>query len=76
MHFCIIKGFKVIKKRFNILFYPISTKILLFHWQGHVLRVQNDQTIRSSNFDPKKETKILIHGFIDTPLSNWVKVNM
>jgi hypothetical protein len=36
--------------------------------------VQNDQTISKSNFDPRKETKILIHGFIDTPLSNWVKV--
>jgi hypothetical protein len=47
---------------------------MLFYWQGHVLRVQNDQTISKSNFDPRKETKILIHGFIDTPLSNWVKV--
>jgi hypothetical protein len=38
--------------------------------------VQNDQTISKSNFDPKKKTKIIIHGFIDTPLSNWVKVIM
>jgi pancreatic triacylglycerol lipase len=38
--------------------------------------VQNDQTISKSNFDPRKETKIIIHGFIDTPLSNWVKVIM
>lgn len=72
MHCCFIKGFKVIKKLINILFYYISTKLLLFHWQGQVLRVQNDQKIRNSNFDHKKETKILIHGFIDMPLSNWV----
>jgi len=42
--------------------------------QGQLLRVQNEKTIVKSNFDPKKETKMIIHGFIDTPLSSWVKV--
>nr|XP_018901056.1 PREDICTED: pancreatic triacylglycerol lipase-like isoform X2 [Bemisia tabaci] len=32
-----------------------------------------DKTITKSNFDPKKETKMIVHGFIDTPLSSWVK---
>lgn len=68
---------QLIKNIINMhLFYLVLTKVMLFHWQGQVLRVQNDQTIHKSNFDPKKETKILIHGFIDTPLSNWVKVSM
>ncbi|KAE8744829.1 hypothetical protein FOCC_FOCC008553 [Frankliniella occidentalis] len=41
--------------------------------EGQLLRVQNEKTILKSNFDPKKETKMIIHGFIDTPLSSWVK---
>lgn len=28
--------------------------------------------IKKSNFNPKWATKFIIHGFIDTPLSNWV----
>jgi len=39
-----------------------------------MLKVQSEKTIQKSNFDPKKPTKFIIHGFIDTPLSNWVKV--
>lgn len=41
-----------------------------------MLSAQNDKTIRKSDFDVKKPTKIIIHGFIDTPLSNWVKVSV
>jgi hypothetical protein len=44
--------------------------------QGQVLSTQNDKTIRKSDFDVKKQTKVIIHGFIDTPLSNWVKVSV
>lgn len=36
------------------------------------MRAQDDKSINRSNFDPKKKTKFIIHGFIDTPLSNWV----
>lgn len=39
-----------------------------------MLKVQPEKTIQKSNLDPKKPTKFIIHGFIDTPLSNWVKV--
>lgn len=28
--------------------------------------------IKKTNFNPKWATKFIIHGFIDTPLSNWV----
>lgn len=37
-----------------------------------MVRVQDEETIEKSNLDPKKPTKFIIHGFIDTPLSNWV----
>nr|KAF7412973.1 hypothetical protein H0235_012824 [Vespula pensylvanica] len=40
---------------------------------GHVLMVAKDKSIKYSNFDPKRKTKFIIHGFIDTPLSSWVK---
>lgn len=43
-------------------------------FQGQMLKVQSEKTIQKSNLDPKKPTKFIIHGFIDTPLSNWVKV--
>lgn len=39
-----------------------------------MVRVQDEETIEKSNLDPKKPTKFIIHGFIDTPLSNWVSV--
>lgn len=42
--------------------------------QGQILKVAKDKSIESSNFNPKRKTKFIIHGFIDTPLSNWVKV--
>ncbi|KAK9696443.1 Lipase [Popillia japonica] len=41
-------------------------------FQGQLLRAQDEKTIKKSKFDPKKKTKFIIHGFIDTPLSNWV----
>lgn len=40
-----------------------------------MLKVQSERSIQKSNFDPKKQTKIIIHGFIDTPLASWVKVS-
>lgn len=40
------------------------------------MKVSKDKSIEHSNFDPKRKTKFIIHGFIDTPLSNWVKVGL
>lgn len=44
--------------------------------QGQMLKVQSERSIQKSNFDAKKQTKIIIHGFIDTPLASWVKVSV
>lgn len=44
--------------------------------QGQILKVAKDKSIENSNFNPKRKTKFIIHGFIDTPLSNWVKVSL
>lgn len=41
-----------------------------------MLKVSKDKSIEQSNFDAKRKTKVIIHGFIDTPLSNWVKVGL
>lgn len=41
-----------------------------------MLSAQKNWTIDNSYFDPRKETKVIIHGFIDTPLSTWVKVKI
>lgn len=39
---------------------------------GQLLNVNVNKTIVKSNFNPQRLTKMIIHGFIDTPLSNWV----
>ncbi|XP_063229934.1 pancreatic triacylglycerol lipase-like [Bacillus rossius redtenbacheri] len=72
--------YHLIYRPFNVFPLPrsvIDTRFVLYTRknpsEGQVLRVQNDHTIRKSHFDPKKKTKFIIHGFIDTPLSNWVK---
>ncbi|XP_034230218.1 pancreatic triacylglycerol lipase-like [Thrips palmi] len=72
--------YHLIYRPFNVFPLPravIDTKFILYTRQnpneGQLLRVQNEKTMLKSNFDPKKETKIIIHGFIDTPLSSWVK---
>ncbi|CAD6230542.1 GSCOCG00006810001-RA-CDS, partial [Cotesia congregata] len=33
----------------------------------------NFSAIKSSNFDPKRKTKFIIHGYIDSSLTDWVK---
>lgn len=40
-------------------------------FQGQLIKASN-QSINESNFSIEKKTKFIIHGFIDTPLSNWV----
>lgn len=42
-----------------------------YYFQGQLIRA-NNQSIERSNLDIKKKMKFIIHGFIDTPLSNWV----
>lgn len=48
----------------------------LHRLQGQLLVVAKDKSIKRSNFNPKRKSKFIIHGFIDTPLSNWVKVSV
>ncbi|KAF4517604.1 hypothetical protein B566_EDAN008595 [Ephemera danica] len=72
--------YHLIYRPFNVFPLPrevVNTRFILHTRknpsEGQVLSAQNDKTIRKSNFDVKKPTKMIIHGFIDTPLSNWVK---
>ncbi|XP_043465079.1 pancreatic triacylglycerol lipase-like isoform X1 [Leptopilina heterotoma] len=55
----------------------INTRFILYTNEnpneGQVLIASKDKSIKRSNFDAEKKTKFIIHGFIDTPLSNWVK---
>ncbi|KAK0175918.1 hypothetical protein PV328_000107 [Microctonus aethiopoides] len=55
----------------------INTRFILYTndnpTEGQVLIVAKEKSIKRSNFDSKRKTKFIIHGFIDTPLSNWVK---
>ncbi|XP_065212217.1 pancreatic triacylglycerol lipase-like [Planococcus citri] len=41
--------------------------------KGYQLKIQAERNIQKSTFDAKKLTKIIIHGFIDTPHASWVK---
>lgn len=61
----------------------ITKQLFFFHFRfilytkknptdGQILNVNVNKTIVKSNFSPKRLTKMIIHGFIDTPLSNWV----
>ncbi|KAG8228722.1 hypothetical protein J437_LFUL009404 [Ladona fulva] len=72
--------YHLIYRPFNVFPLPrrvINTRFILYTRknpaEGQVLSAHNDQSIRKSHFDPAKPTKVIIHGFIDTPLSSWVK---
>lgn len=65
---CILKLVKINLKH--------SCPLYVVYWQGQTLKAGVDKTIQKSNFDAKKETKLIVHGFIDTPLSSWVKVSV
>ncbi|XP_046392749.1 pancreatic lipase-related protein 2-like isoform X2 [Ischnura elegans] len=72
--------YHLIYRPFNVFPLPrrvINTRFILYTRrnpsEGQVLSAHNDQSIRKSHFDPTKPTKVIIHGFIDTPLSSWVK---
>ncbi|KAK4876324.1 hypothetical protein RN001_012746 [Aquatica leii] len=53
----------------------INTRFILYTRayasEGEVINAHND-TIQKSNLDVKNKIRFIIHGFIDTPLSNWV----
>lgn len=72
--------YHIIYRPFNVFPLPrqtIDTKFILYTrlnpTEGQILRATDDQSIEKSNFDASKPTKFIIHGFIDTPLSSWVK---
>ncbi|KAL0276804.1 UNVERIFIED_CONTAM: hypothetical protein PYX00_004295 [Menopon gallinae] len=72
--------YNLIYRPFNVFPLPrsvIDTKFILYTQKnpdkGQVLMPQWNSTIDNSNFDPNKKTKVIIHGFIDTPHSSWVK---
>ncbi|XP_048522431.1 pancreatic triacylglycerol lipase isoform X2 [Dendroctonus ponderosae] len=71
--------YHLINRPFNVFPLPrsvINTRFILYTrlnpMEGHILKAKND-SIEKSNLDVEKKTKFIIHGFIDTPLSNWVK---
>ncbi|XP_018335884.1 pancreatic triacylglycerol lipase [Agrilus planipennis] len=71
--------YHIIHRPINVFPLPrsvINTRFILFTRnnpnQGQELRASDDDTIQKSNFEAQKKTKFIIHGFIDTSLSNWV----
>lgn len=54
----------------------INTRFILYTeknpTEGYLLQADDDESIKKSYFNPEWPTKFIIHGFIDTPLSNWV----
>ncbi|XP_057336467.1 pancreatic lipase-related protein 2-like [Microplitis mediator] len=41
--------------------------------EGQLLVASKNSSSKGSSFDPKRETKFIIHGFIDTPQNDWIK---
>lgn len=71
--------YHLIHRPFNVFPLPrnvINTRFLLYTeanpTDGQVIVADDKATIEKSNFNAKWPTKFIIHGFIDTPLSNWV----
>ncbi|XP_018561128.1 pancreatic triacylglycerol lipase [Anoplophora glabripennis] len=71
--------YHLINRPFNVFPLPrsvINTRFILYTRlnpsEGQLIRA-NNQSIERSNLDIKKKIKFIIHGFIDTPLSNWVR---
>lgn len=71
--------YHLIHRPFNVFPLPrtvINTRFLLFTEKNptdaQLLVAEDDQTIVNSNYNSQWGTKFIIHGFIDTPLSNWV----
>ncbi|XP_030766603.1 pancreatic triacylglycerol lipase-like [Sitophilus oryzae] len=71
--------YHLINRPFNVFPLPrsvINTRFILYTrlnpYEGQIVKAKNE-SIERSNLDIDKKTKFIIHGFIDTPLSNWVK---
>ncbi|KAG7299776.1 hypothetical protein JYU34_016785 [Plutella xylostella] len=71
--------YHLIHRPFNVFPLPrvvINTRFILYTKKnptdGQLLNVNVNKTIVKSNFKSHRLTKMIIHGFIDTPLSNWV----
>ncbi|CRL07123.1 CLUMA_CG020119, isoform A [Clunio marinus] len=71
--------YHLIHRPFNVFPLPrnvINTKFILYTENnpnvGQILNPEDKDSILDSNFKSKQQVKFIIHGFIDTPLSNWV----
>lgn len=71
--------YHLIHRPFNVFPLPrnvINTKFILYTEdnpnEGQSLVAEDKDSILNSNFRPDRQIKFIIHGFIDTPLSNWV----
>ncbi|XP_058830872.1 pancreatic triacylglycerol lipase-like [Topomyia yanbarensis] len=71
--------YHLIFRPFNVFPLPrsvINTRFILYTEKnptdGQLLQAEVKETIMKSHFRSEWETKFIIHGFIDTPLSNWV----
>jgi pancreatic triacylglycerol lipase len=71
--------YHLIHRPFNVFPLPrnvINTKFILYTEdnpnEGQILNAEDKESITNSNFKSSRQTKFIIHGFIDTPLSNWV----
>lgn len=71
--------YHLIHRPFNVFPLPrtvINTRFILYTEKnptdGQLIAADDPETIKRSHFNPKWPTKFIIHGFIDTPLSNWV----
>jgi pancreatic triacylglycerol lipase len=58
----------------------VGTNFWLFtrgnHQAEQILVADNNSTITNSMFDPARETKVIIHGFIDNGRLPWVMVRI
>lgn len=54
----------------------INTRFILYTEKnptdGQLISADDEDSIKKSDFNSEWPTKFIIHGFIDTPLSNWV----
>jgi len=72
--------YHLIHRPFNVFPLPrnvINTKFILYTEEnpsdGQVISAEAKESISGSNFKAdRRRTTFIIHGFIDTPLSNWV----
>lgn len=71
--------YHLIHRPFNVFPLPrsvINTRFILYTeknpLEGQILEADDNDAINKTNFNSNWKTKFIIHGFIDTPLSNWV----